>query len=216
MLNIVFFTLDGRLKNGALLFKDDCSGDRTLIECSHFPGISKGDNLFMASKRIAGNLLDEYEQIIDFVSSRSVNGFIKTETGRDDIVSYPRRSLSEGVANALGHRNYFISGSQIEINIYKDRLEIISPGSLTSKKWLHNEKRLSSIPSLRRNELICAVFSLCKIMDKKGSGFDKIETEYKRSGAAYYPYVSCDDSYFLLTLPDLAHPGGLIENSDRP
>ncbi len=216
LLNIGFFTLEGRLKNGALLFKDDCSDLKTLVECSHFPGVSKGENVFLSTKRISGNLIDEYEEIMDFVSTRSINGFIKTETGRDDLISYPRRSLAEGVVNALGHRNYFISGSQIEINIYKDRLEITSPGSLTSKKWLRNEKNLSSIPPIRRNELICSVFSLCKLMDKKGSGFDKIEDEYKRFGPSYAPFVSCDDSYFSLTLPDLAHQGGLIANNDKP
>lgn len=216
LLNIGFFTLDGKLKKGSLLFKDNCEDSRTLVECSAFPGISKGDNVFLASSSIKGNLIDEYKAIISFIDGRSVNGFEKTPDGRRELFSFPKRSLSEGVANALGHRNYFISGTQIEINLYKDRLEIISPGSLPSNRWLRKETNLSEIPPLRRNELICNVLSLCKIMDHKGSGFDKIEQEYKEYGPKFAPFVDSDDSFFSLTLPDLTHLSGLISNNEKP
>lgn len=216
LLNIGFFTLDKKLKRGAILFRDDCNDPRTLIECSAFPGISKGDNLFLASKKIQGNLIEEYKEAMDFIESRSVNGFEKTPNGRKDIFSFPKRSLSEGIANAIGHRNYFIQGGQIEINVFKDRLEIISPGSLPTHKWLQKETNLAQIPPLRRNELICAVFSLCKIMDHKGSGFDKIEQEYKEYGPKFAPFADSDDSIFSLTLPDLTHPSGLVLNNEKP
>ncbi len=216
LLNIGFFSLDGKLKKGSLLFKDDCDDSRTLIECSAFPGISKGDNVFLATSSIKGNLIKEYKEILAFVNGRSVNGFEKTPEGRKSIFSFPERSLSEGVANAIGHRNYFINGSQIEINLFKDRLEIISPGSLPSHKWLRKETNLSKIPPLRRNELICDVLSLCKLMDHKGSGFDKIEQEYKEYGAKFAPFADSDDSFFSLTLPDLTHLSGLVSNDEKP
>ncbi len=216
LLNIGFFTLERKLKKGSLLFRDDCSDIRTCIECSAFPGNSKGDNLFLASKTVEGNLIDEYKQCMEFVLSRSVDGFEKTPEGRKKIMSFPKRSLSEGIANAIGHRNYFIQGSQIEINMFKDRLEIVSPGSLPSHRWLKKETNLSEIPPIRRNELICDVFALCRIMDHKGSGFDKIEEEYKPFGPRFAPYASASDSFFSLTLPDLTHLSGLIENNEKP
>ncbi len=216
LFNIGFFNLDGKLKRGSLLFKDDCNDPRTLIECSAFPGVSKGDNVFLASKTIRGNLLKTYEEAMEFVKGRSIDGFEKTPTGRKDIFSFPERSLSEGIANAIGHRNYFIQGSQIELNLFKDRLEIISPGPLISNKWLRRETNLSEIPPLRRNELICNVFTLCKLMDYKGSGFDKIEQEYKEYGPKFAPFADSSESFFSLTLPDLTHKSGLIENDEKP
>lgn len=48
--------------------------------------------------------------------------------GRVDIDSYPDRAVLEGVINAIAHRDYFIDGSQIQIDMFKDRLEISSPG----------------------------------------------------------------------------------------
>ncbi len=62
--------------------------------------------------------------------NHSINGFKKEDVGRKDIFSYPAKSVAEGIVNALAHSNYFIQGSQIEINLFKDRLEITSPGTL--------------------------------------------------------------------------------------
>ena len=59
--------------------------------------------------------------------TNSANGFKKEDTGRSDYISYPPRSVMEGIVNAIAHRNYFMSGSQIEVNMFKDRLEITSP-----------------------------------------------------------------------------------------
>ncbi len=140
----------------------------------------------------------------------------KTPLGRKKIFSFPERSLSEGIANAIGHRNYFILGSQIEINLFKDRLEIVSPGSLPSNKWSRKETNLSEIPPLRRNELICDVFSLCKVMDHKGSGFDKIIEEYREYGSKFAPFADSNDSFFSLTLPDLTHQSGLVSDDEKP
>ena len=58
--------------------------------------------------------------------------------------------------NAVAHRNYFISGSQIEINMFKDRLEITSPGALLGVREIEKETRISSIIPRRRNEVICS------------------------------------------------------------
>ena len=207
LISIGFISIDHHLSKGATLFLDNYNDSRTLVECTQFLGFSKGDNVFYANKTISANLLKEYFLIQEFITSRSANGYIKNESGRSRLLSYPLRALNEGIINALVHRNYFISGGQIEINLYKDRLEIISPGSLPGSRYLNKETNLSSIPPLRRNEVICNVFTMLGLMEKKGSGFDKIEDEYARYDQKYAPYISCDNSFFSLTLPDLSFDG---------
>lgn len=125
---------DYKLSRGALLFKNDCSNLNTLVACSQFLGFSKGDDIFYNTIDVKGNLLYELNEILKFISARSADGFIKTSEGREKLISYPKRSLIEAITNALGHRNFFINGSQIEVNLYKDRLEIISPGSLVGSR----------------------------------------------------------------------------------
>jgi ATP-dependent DNA helicase RecG len=50
--------------------------------------------------------------------------------GRVEKPAYPPEVLREAVVNALIHRDYLLSSTDIELAIYSDRLEIISPGRL--------------------------------------------------------------------------------------
>ena len=42
----------------------------------------------------------------------------------------PEDAIRESVVNAVAHRDYMFSGTDIELSLYEDRLEIISPGKL--------------------------------------------------------------------------------------
>lgn len=67
-------------------------------------------------------------------------GFIRRHIGtsvnlvdgvrRKESWDYPEEAIREAVVNALVHRDYLLSSTDIEISIYEDRLEIISPGRL--------------------------------------------------------------------------------------
>ena len=43
---------------------------------------------------------------------------------------YPDEVIREAVVNALVHRDYLLSATEVELSIYQDRLEIVSPGRL--------------------------------------------------------------------------------------
>jgi ATP-dependent DNA helicase RecG len=49
---------------------------------------------------------------------------------RKDRWDYPEEAVREAVVNALVHRDYLLSGTDIELCVYRDRMEIISPGRL--------------------------------------------------------------------------------------
>jgi divergent AAA domain-containing protein len=206
-----------KLSRGMLLFKDNCNDVRTKLVATQWPGITKGSSVVIASEVYTGNLLEVIKKTIEFIKNHSVNGYKKEIDTRIEYISFPGRAVTEGVVNAVGHRNYYIQGSQIEVNIFKDRLEITSPGALLGVRELHREKNISSIIPRRRNEIICEVLELCKYMEKKGSGFDKIEADYKGRGEEYRPYVSADAQSFTLTLPDLTFSSGVVsESRDNP
>jgi ATP-dependent DNA helicase RecG len=71
------------------------------------------------------------EQVVEFirrniiVSARLVDG-----ARREERWDYPEEAIREAVVNALVHRDYLLSSTDIEVSIYEDRLEIISPGHL--------------------------------------------------------------------------------------
>jgi len=77
--------------------------------------------------------------------------------------------VRELLVNALVHRPYTQRGD-IFLNLYPDRLEVVNPGLLplgvTPRNILH--------VTVRRNELMARVFHDLKLMEREGSGFDKV------------------------------------------
>lgn len=49
---------------------------------------------------------------------------------REEQIEYPPFAVREALVNAVCHRDYRLRGSSIEIRMYTDRLELISPGGL--------------------------------------------------------------------------------------
>ena len=214
--SIGFFDEDKKLRRGSLLFSDSYSGERTRMVMTKWPGVDKGDCVILAEEEVKGNIFYTLRKATEFVKSHSTNGFIKEESGRADFYSYPARSVFEGLVNAVAHRNYYMEGTQMEVNIFLDRLEITSPGSLMGYPEIKKEKNISRIIPRRRNELVASVLVYCRYMESKGSGFDKIEDDYSGRGEKWMPYVYSDASSFTLVLPDLSFSKGVVDVDTVP
>lgn len=71
------------------------------------------------------------EEAIYFVRrNTNVKTYLEDGIRRKDRWDYPEEVVREAVVNALVHRDYLLSGTNIELSIYSDRLEITSPGRL--------------------------------------------------------------------------------------
>lgn len=210
-----FYNEEGFLANGALLFADDYQEKKTEIQCSVFSGFNKGSERIVTINRFNGNIISVINYIIEFVTQRMNHSMIKLEDTRKNIDAYPQRALFEGVINAVAHRDYFLDGTQIQVDMFKDRLEISSPGSFYRGEKLGKTYDLSGIISKRRNELIASVLVSCNVMEAAGTGFDKIVEEYKGENETHRPYIYSSSDHFTLVLPDLTYMDG-VEDSNVP
>ena len=193
---------DGRITEGLKMFSDDFDGDETLAVCRLWNGFDKGSDEVIDKKEFKGCLCDVFDNIMDFVSRNSRSGFVKNADGsRLDTSSYPKIALREAVVNALAHRDYSIDGTQVDVDIFKDRLVITSPGGwLLPKK--PDEYNLDSIPSVRRNKVICRCFEIAGLMERSDSGLRKIYNVYKKLKFKE-PQLNDQHDYFLITLYDM-------------
>ena len=206
-----FVNEKGYLLNGAVLFLDNYKEKKTEVQCSVFSGLNKGSDRVVTINRFNGNITSTINYIVEFVNQRMNHGVIKLDNKRINIDSYPARALFEGVINAVAHRDYYLDGTQIQVDIFKDRLEISSPGGFYRGEKLGKTYDLSGVISKRRNELICGVLVACNVMEAAGTGFDKIMEEYASADEAHKPYIYSKSDHFTFVLPDLTYDKG-IEN----
>lgn len=192
-----------------MLFKDNYSGEDTTVVCSIFKGFTRGDNQIIASNTFKGNLIRCLDYIITFIEQRTNHGFIKLDDKRIDVDAYPKRSVFEAVVNSLAHRDYFISGSAIYVDLFVNRLVITSPGGLYKGDSVKKTYNLKSFISKRRNELISNVFVLCHAMEAKGTGFEKIVDDYKDYNETHKPFIFTKNNQFSIVLPDLTYEQGV-------
>lgn len=204
-----FVNEEGYLLNGAVLFLDDYKEKKTEVQCSVFSGFNKGSERIVTINRFNGNITSTINYIMDFVNQRMNHSMIKLDDARINIDSYPARALFEGVINAVAHRDYYLDGTQIQVDMFKDRLEISSPGGFYRGEKLGKTYDLSGVISKRRNELIAGVLVACNVMEVAGTGFDKIMEEYASADEAHKPYIFSSSDHFTLVLPDLTYDKGV-------
>jgi len=88
---------------------------------------------------------------------------------RQHVPLYDEVVVRELLVNALVHRPYTQRGD-IFLNLHPDRLEVVNPGLLplgvTPQNILHT--------TVRRNEHLARVFHDLKLMEREGSGFDRL------------------------------------------
>ena len=84
-----------------------------------------------------------------------------------------REAIREAIVNGIIHREYTRLGAEVCIDIYDNRIEITSPGSMYSGKKI--DKTINSvIASERRNPVLADIFARMKFMERRGSGLKKI------------------------------------------
>ena len=100
---------------------------------------------------------------------------------RHDVYEFPEGALRELVTNAVMHRNYAVYGSDIQVALYDDRLEIISPGGLPRGMTI---SRMMSGCSRCRNKAIAEAFAYMHVAEKWGLGIPNVMQEFAGHGLA--------------------------------
>ncbi len=97
---------------------------------------------------------------------------------REEKTEYPPFAVREALVNAVCHRDYRLRGRRIEIRMFSDRMEIISPGGLPGFITVDNivEEHFS------RNPRIVAGLFQWGYIEELGLGVDKMIEEMTQAG----------------------------------
>lgn len=144
------------------------------VECARFKGTTS--DVFIDRKSITTNIVSQAEEAYKFVL-RNINEGATVEgvytVGRWE---YPIKAIREVLRNAVVHRDYSITGSDIKVAIYDDMIEVTSPGLLYPSIDFN---AMDSRQSYARNKLIAPLFKRLGIIDQWGNGLKLIADEMK-------------------------------------
>lgn len=192
MKNLGILSPDNIYTNMGLLVSDQCKHS---IKFAIFQGTDK--LVFRDRKEFTGSLfaqLTDAYKTIDFYNATKATFHDLLRTDERD---YPEDAVREALLNAIVHRDYSFSGSTI-INLYSDRLEIISLGGLVSGLSLEAAMLGASQP---RNEKLANLFYRMKLIEAYGTGISKIISSYK--GLLVHPKFENAEGAFRVILPNI-------------
>jgi ATP-dependent DNA helicase RecG len=160
------------VKNAGILFFAKNVGKflpQSRITLLAFKGTGKVN--ILDRKDVEDDLLTQFKEAILFIKKHlNVRSEIKG-VEREDIYEIPLEAIREAVVNALMHRDYGITGSQVQVEVYDDRLEIINPGGLPRGLAKDEFGKIS----VRRNELISDMFFRLHKVERIGMGIQRMK-----------------------------------------
>jgi ATP-dependent DNA helicase RecG len=141
----------------------------------HFAGTtttrsSPDDPLYLDNREFRGTIpavIDGVRsRVFEKLSKRAVmEGFV-----RQDVPEYPEFAYREAIVNAIGHRDYELEGSHIQVRLFADRLEVQSPGGLGGHLTVEN----IAYEQYTRNPHIMRLLEDFGYVERRGLGVDQM------------------------------------------
>ena len=212
LFNTEIMVEDGITVSGVLLFGR--TPNRFLpqagIDAAAFPGVNKD---YAARERASlrgpmAPLLSNADEIVEAGLVEQALAFVQRnvavtgglENGgarRDERPTYPPEAVREALVNALVHRDYLLSGTDIELSIYDDRLEIVSPGRLPNGI---TPARMLTGCRASRNQLIKDVMRDYRYLEHSGMGVPRKIVKCMREHNGTEPVLVEDGERFTVRL----------------
>ena len=155
---------------------------------------------------VGGDLLEPglVEQAIEFVRRNIETVRLKDGVRREERWDFPREAVREAIVNAVVHRDYLLSGTDIELGIYSDRLEVVSPGRLPNGM---TPDRMRAGRRSARNELLKDVMRDYGYLEHMGMGVPRKIVRGMREHNGTEPDLVEDGERFTVRLWKEARAG---------
>ena len=152
-----------------------------LVQATVHCGRFKKETIIIDDKMIHGTAIEQIEEAMDFIRKNTNVRFVITgKPTRDEVWDYPLDALREAVVNAICHRDY-ADNSDIQLKIHDNRFTIWNPGGLVpgmTIEELYNPNHSSKL----RNKLIAQIFYDIELIERYGSGIQRIIDACRNAG----------------------------------
>jgi ATP-dependent DNA helicase RecG len=145
------------------------------------------NSLILDRKEITGRLPELIEDSRIFLRRNVRVAAEEFGFERRDRPQYDLNALGEAMVNAIAHRDYSLSGSQIRLFVFSDRIEIRSPGRLPNSVTLDNIKLGVHA---ERNRRIVTLLAHLGYMSAIGTGVPRLIIRLSQQLSAREPEYS--------------------------
>lgn len=164
---------------------------RLTVTFACFPGTTKaspGGVKYLDSQSMAGPIPAVLLDTVAAVRRNMRTGGVLVGGLRQDVPDYPEGAVREAVCNALMHRDYspLGRGAQVQVNLYADRLEVLSPGGLYGAVTVDMLGEVGA--SSTRNQHLAALLETTPydgggyVAENRGTGLILIGEELRAAG----------------------------------
>ena len=156
---------------GLMVFGRDPQGfpqtTSLFIQCVAYAGADQGSAVLSAGEG-KGRLDEQVARSVGWFRSL---GRKETYRGlqRTDDPPVPEDALREALVNAVIHRDYALTGSQVLFETFEDRIDVTSPGTLPNHMTV-DQARSGGAPR-SRNEMMANAMVVRRLMERRGRGW---------------------------------------------
>lgn len=180
---------------------------QAIIMATCYRGLDRASGQLDA-REITGPLPQQIADAVQFVV-RNMRVSARKTPEREEVFQYSKAAVFEAIVNAVAHRDYSMSSRRIRLSMFKDRLEIESPGPLPNGMTIEGMEASQAT----RNEIITSVFGRIAVanvegsdrrrflMERRGDGVSTIRTETHEATGSNPEYEIVDKSSLLLRIP---------------
>ncbi|GEM_PF-190954 len=150
---------------------------------------------YIRREEITGPLPRMIEAAWNLVWSEMAVSAMVSGLEREEKAEYPQFAVREAIVNSICHRDYRLRGRRIELRMYSDRLEVISPGGLPGFITVENIKD----EHFSRNPRIVNGLFQWGYIEELGLGIDRMFEVMEQAGREP-PHFDARPYSFAVTL----------------
>lgn len=154
-----------------------------------------GGERFLDNAKLEGSIPLILRQALARVMTNMKTGSLITGLYRQDILEYPETALREALVNAVAHRDYcdMAKGSQVQIRMFADRLEIQSPGGLFGTVTEDNIDNEQST----RNPTLMRLLEDMHLVENRGTGISAMIRAMRQANLEPPSFVDKRSSFWV-------------------
>ncbi|KRN28699.1 transcriptional regulator [Lactobacillus selangorensis] len=196
---------NGKYNNAALLISDENPYSAKL---AMYDGLNVMS--FKDKREFVGAITKQIDEVLDYLDlANHKQVIISGNAQRAERKDYPSVAIREAIVNAFVHRDYLLH-SNVKVELFDDRLEIVSPGGIPDGLSL---EEIKDGMTAARNPRLIHILDKMNYIENYGTGIRRIFAAYDDTSEK--PGFEVRENSFKIILPNKNYTNEIHPEDDH-